>query len=86
MDGRGADEKWRVELADEVDGIRRKMSDLRPEEKSILEMAIDEGMSHAQIAAKTSMPLGTVKTHARRGLIRLREMFAGEATIEGGAR
>ncbi len=86
MDGRGADENWRVELADEVDGIRRKMSDLRPEEKSVLEMAIDGGMSHAQIAAKTSMPLGTVKTHARRGLIRLREMLAGEATIEGGTR
>ena len=32
-------------------------------------------MSYSEIAAATSMPLGTVKTRVRRGLIRLRELL-----------
>jgi len=85
-EGHRVDAVARVEIADEADSIRRRMDELRPEEKSVLEMAIDGGMSHAQIADKTSLPLGTVKTHARRGLMRLRELLAGEAALEGGAR
>ncbi|HVS19940.1 MAG TPA: sigma factor-like helix-turn-helix DNA-binding protein [Planctomycetota bacterium] len=32
-------------------------------------------MSHQEIADTTGMPLGTVKTHARRGLQRVRELL-----------
>ena len=51
---------------------------LRPEQQQVLRLAIHHGRSHEQIAATTGMPLGTVKTHARRGLIRLRQLL--EAT------
>ena len=44
-------------------------------ERQVLEMAIDKGLSHSQIAEELGVPLGTVKTNARRGLIRLRELF-----------
>jgi DNA-directed RNA polymerase specialized sigma24 family protein len=30
-------------------------------------------MSHEEISASTGMPLGTVKAHARRGLMRVRD-------------
>jgi RNA polymerase sigma-70 factor (ECF subfamily) len=43
----------------------------------VLRLAIHHGRSHEQIAATTGMPLGTVKTHARRGLIRLRQLLEG---------
>lgn len=48
---------------------------LRPEQQQVLRLAIHHGRSHEQIAATTGMPLGTVKTHARRGLIRLRQLL-----------
>ena len=52
---------------------------LRPEQQQVLHLSIECGCSHEQIATSTGLPLGTVKTHARRGLLRLRE-----ALIESG--
>ena len=51
------------------------MQRLRREDQLILELSLEQGMSHSEIAAATSMPLGTVKTRVRRGLIRLRELL-----------
>ena len=44
----------------------------------MLELSLLEGLTQSQIAAATSLPLGTVKTHARRGLTRLRAMLGAE--------
>jgi len=44
-----------------------------------------EGLSHELIARSTGMPLGTVKTHARRGLIKLREMLGVPQPVNGDA-
>jgi RNA polymerase sigma-70 factor (ECF subfamily) len=68
-----------IEIRDEVERVRRLMGLLRPEERQVLEMAIGEGLSQADISARTGMPLGTVKSHARRGLLRLRELAEGTA-------
>ena len=38
-------------------------------------LAYQEGMSHAEIAEATSLPLGTVKSHILRGSARLRELL-----------
>lgn len=53
---------------------------LRPEQKQVLELSIHHGRSHEQISASTGLPLGTVKTHARRGLLRLRELLGSNET------
>lgn len=63
-----------LEVGDEADGIRRLMARLRPEERQVLELAIGEGLSQSAIAERIGMPVGTVKSLARRGLIRLREL------------
>src|SRR5215218_10221021 len=48
---------------------------LRPEQRQVLELSIIQGLSHQEIADATGMPLGTVKTHARRGIIQVREIL-----------
>jgi RNA polymerase sigma-70 factor (ECF subfamily) len=77
----------RTEICDDAERARRAMKELRPEQQDVLKLAVYEGLSHQQIATTTGLPLGTVKTHARRGLIRLRELLGATTSIEaeGGA-
>lgn len=55
---------------------------LRPEQRRVIELGLLHGLSHSEIAESTGMPLGTVKTFMRRGLIQVREklgVVAGES-------
>lgn len=70
-----AEVEERVELAEEVARARELLAKLRPEERQVLELSINQGLSQSQIAQVMSLPLGTVKTHARRGLLRLRQLL-----------
>ena len=63
----------RVELCDEARFAREALDDLEPGQRQVLSLAIDQGLTHDEIARTTGLPLGTVKTHARRGLISLRQ-------------
>ena len=51
------------------------MKDLRPEQRQILHLSIVQGFSHQEISDACNIPLGTVKTHARRGLLKVREVL-----------
>ena len=67
---------------------RQMMGELSSDQQRVLQLAIDGDCSQSEIATRLNLPLGTVKTHARRGLIRLRELMgagAGAATTKGGA-
>jgi len=64
-----------VELREEAERVRVVMGRLRHDERRVLEMSLMDGLTHSKISAATGLPLGTVKTHARRGLNRLREML-----------
>lgn len=77
-----ADHEKQIDISDEAERARRYMQQLRPEERKVLELSIDDGMSQSQIAEAIDLPLGTVKTHARRGLIRLRELLGESAVSE----
>jgi RNA polymerase sigma-70 factor (ECF subfamily) len=78
----------RSEIAEEAARARHHMQRLKPEERQVIELSVYEGLSQSQIAERMQVPLGTVKTHARRGLIRLRELLAGKhaEVAKGGAR
>ena len=56
----------------------KALNELGSDQRSVLKLAIYSGLTHHEIAAKTGLPLGTVKTHARRGLIRIRERLSAE--------
>lgn len=63
--------------------IRNAFAVLTEPQRLVLTLAFYEDMTHQDIAAKTDMPLGTVKSHARRGLAALREALAQDGS--GGA-
>lgn len=48
---------------------------LSSEQQRVLRLSIFQGLSHEKIATSTGLPMGTVKTHARRGLMKLREIL-----------
>lgn len=45
--------------------------------RQLVSMALFGGMSHEQIARATRLPLGTVKSHIRRGLQRIKALLVG---------
>jgi RNA polymerase sigma-70 factor (ECF subfamily) len=55
--------------------VRAALDSLTPEQREVIELAYYGGMSHSEIAAARGIPLGTVKTRTRLGLMRLREML-----------
>ncbi len=68
-----------AELSAEASIAAKALAELRPEERNAVILSSYYGLSHEEIASSTGMPLGTVKTHARRGLLRVREILS-EAT------
>jgi RNA polymerase sigma-70 factor (ECF subfamily) len=56
--------------------VRAAVEHLPAEQRSLLDMAFFQGLTHSEIAAKTGEPLGTVKTRIRAGLLALRRVLA----------
>ena len=65
----------RVQLSVEAEQAAEALRSLKPEQQQVLQLSIVQGLSHQEIADITGMPLGTVKTHARRGILQAREML-----------
>ena len=56
--------------------LREAFEAMAAAQRSALEMAYFEGLTHAEIAEKTGEPLGTIKTRIRTGLLWLRKVLA----------
>ena len=68
----GSDPPDRIERLDEADRAGRALEALGDDQRRVLTLAIHGGLTYDEIARRTGLALGTVKTHARRGLINLR--------------
>jgi RNA polymerase sigma-70 factor (ECF subfamily) len=70
------DQRWRVEQA------RAVLDALPPAQRRMLELSLLEGRTHDEIARETATPLGTVKSHIRRGLQRARDLLAARTRAD----
>lgn len=55
--------------------LRTLVAHLSKDQATLIDLAFFQGLSHSEIADKTGIPLGTVKTRLRSGLERLRELW-----------
>jgi RNA polymerase sigma-70 factor, ECF subfamily len=62
--------------------LDRGLATLTPDERLCIVLAYSEGMSHSEITAATGLPLGTVKSHIKRGGERLRAQLNAYQPLE----
>jgi len=68
----------RAERAAEVEEARQLLARLPLPQQRVIALSLVHGMSHAEISESTGLPLGTVKTMLRRGIVRVRELLSEE--------
>jgi RNA polymerase sigma-70 factor (ECF subfamily) len=77
---REVDHVWEgVEQRMEAQRVRKGMESLTPIQREALTLAYFGGFTQTEIATRLQLPLGTVKTRVRDGLIRLRDALGVEA-------
>jgi RNA polymerase sigma-70 factor (ECF subfamily) len=77
------DSDTNLQTSVEAKEAAQALKTLRPEQRQVLQLSIIQGLSHQEISDTTGMPLGTVKTHARRGLLQVREFLGlGNSNVE----
>ncbi len=65
-----------AEFAERRELVREAIATLPAVQRTALELAYYEGLSHSQIANRLNEPLGTVKTRIRQAMIALRQTLA----------
>jgi RNA polymerase sigma-70 factor (ECF subfamily) len=67
----------------EVGLAARALSTLPAEQQRVIHLSVVQGLSQSEIASQTGLPLGTVKSMMRRGLIMVRERLGLPPTLAG---
>jgi RNA polymerase sigma-70 factor (ECF subfamily) len=67
--------------------VRRFLYELPRDQRRVIELAFFHGFTHTEIASRTGLPLGTIKSRIRSGMLKLREQlgFLEESFTTGGS-
>lgn len=67
-----------VQHAARSERIRVALDSLPPEQRHVVELAFLAGLTHAELAERLGLPIGTIKTRCMRGLAKLATLLADE--------
>ena len=70
--------------SEEIRIIRDTLKNFAEKDRLIIEFAYFEGLTHSQIAERLSLPLGTVKTRLRQGIMELRKRTRDKVLLSHG--
>ncbi|NJM17742.1 MAG: sigma-70 family RNA polymerase sigma factor [Richelia sp. RM2_1_2] len=62
-------------FAERSQKVNHAMSELPEKQRQVIELAYNQGLSQSEIAKKLDIPLGTVKTSTRQGLLKLKRIL-----------
>lgn len=65
-------------LQEQGQEIHSALAQLRDEQQQLLKMTYYDGLTQARIAERLDLPLGTVKSRVRRGLLQLRQILQNQ--------
>lgn len=81
-DESGVDADRMIDAQARDDILRNAMQNLPPEQLELVRMAFFDSLSHSEIAEKTGLPLGTVKSRIRLAFTRLRRALEANGVVE----
>lgn len=73
-----------LDRSDRDQAVRSALTLLPQEQSALVRLAFFEELSHSQIARRTGLPLGTVKSRLRLSLARLRRSLETDGVTEAG--
>jgi RNA polymerase sigma-70 factor (ECF subfamily) len=80
----GAAPPQEAEARADAHSIRECLEELEAEQRQTIALAFFHGLTHSELAAHLRRPLGTVKTHVRRGLLKLKDCLMRAGIEERG--
>lgn len=73
-----------IDAQQREEALRQALASLPDEQLRLVRLAFFEGLSHAEVAARTGLPLGTVKSRIRLAFTRLRRALEADGVVEAG--
>jgi RNA polymerase sigma-70 factor (ECF subfamily) len=64
-----------IEQSEDEERARQALSTLPEDQRRLILLSFFSGLTHVQIAEQQSLPIGTVKTRIRQGILRLRDIL-----------
>lgn len=73
-----------MDVQQREDAVRIAMTALPEEQLALVRLAFFEGLSHSEVAERTGLPLGTVKSRIRLAFTKLRRALEAGGVVEAG--